>query len=200
MKTKIRWFLVLGMAAMGAATAQGTIQWNYASPLTVTEKITDAGGIGWRYTYSLTNTDTSPIWRFGVFTRNYIITPEKAFTNKNWLIPGFVENKDIYQAYDARNLDGSISGMIFSDYEGGLHGSPSLAIQINETATGFSYISADYDPNPKYYFYETIASGYTRTNGTGNVAAVGMTVPEPGMIILLVSGFLILRKRQITKG
>jgi hypothetical protein len=51
-------------------------------------------------------------------------------------------------------------------------------------------LSDTYDPSSKYYYYETIASGWTQTNGSGDVAAVGLTtaVPEPSTLALLIVG------------
>ncbi len=74
---------------------------------------------------------------------------------------------------------------------------PSTSIQLSEAASGFSYIASTYDSSPKYYWYETLASGYVKTNGTGKVAAVGLTIPEPGTLsVAILGGLGLIRRRR----
>ena len=194
MKTKM---LVLATAFMVdmvfSSSAKATIDWNYDSPLTVYETVNYVGMGYYRYEFSFTNTDISPIWHFGVFTK-FTADGENTFDGYGaWLGPHNKSVNSILPEYNGKNLDSNITDVTFSYYELGFSGYGGYAIQPGETAFGFSLIS--FDNSPKYYFYETIASGYTQTNGTGNVAAVGMTVPEPCTILLLACGCVLLRKR-----
>ncbi len=184
------------MGVVFSSSAEATIEWNYDSPLTVYETVTDLGMGFNKYEYSFTNTDTSPIWRFGVFT-TFPTTGISTFTGYGaWIGPHSISVNDTYPEYDGQNLDPDILRYTVSDYELGYSGYGGYAIQPGETAFGFSF-TGEYDlkSSCRYYFYETIASGYTQTNGTGNVAAVGMTVPEPCTILLLTCGCILLRKR-----
>jgi hypothetical protein len=197
MKTKMLFLATVFMiSGIFAASAQATIEWNYDSPLTVYETVTDLGMGYNKYEYSFTNTDTSPIWRFGVFT-TFPTTGQSTFSGYGaWLGPYSISVNDTYPEYNGKNLDSEIIGFTVSDYEVGRVGIAGPAIQVGETAYGFSFIGEyDFRSTNRYYFYETIESGYTQTNGTGNVAAVGMTVPEPCTILLLTCGCVILRKR-----
>lgn len=178
--------VVLSMASL----ANAMIVWDHWSPLSVTETITDYGDY-YLYEYSLVNVDTSPIWDFGVYT-DFATGDDTSFTKLGWttvdtLIYG------IEPEYDARNLNANILMVTGTT----CFNAPGNEIQVGETASGFSFTTSTFDPLPKYYFYETIASGYTQTNGTGKVAAVGLTVPEPGTVLLLGLGSLaLLRKRK----
>ncbi len=192
MKTQI----IILMLFVIAGVCNADIDWYYDSPLTVVEEITDIGGGNYRYEYSFENVDTSPIWSFGVYTK-FLTTGENTFTgHSTWVGPysGLITN--IYPEYDARNLDPGILYSNYSGYEDGMYGDPSDGIDIGESASGFSFVSDVFDLIPKYYMYETIESGYTQTNGTGKVAAVGTTVPEPLTLFFFGAGVLILFKRN----
>lgn len=172
-----------------------TIDWYYWSPLTVVENITDIGGGSYRYEYSFVNVDTSPIWEFVVNT-TFVARPGNKFTGHlSWGGPVWYLVTKVYPEYDTRNLDPDIIGLI-GTYTKPWWPDPVTAVQINEAASGFSFTASIYDPSPKYYFYETIASGWTQTNGTGKVAAVGLTIPEPGTVLLVGLGGLGLTRRR----
>ncbi len=187
--------VVLGSGNLFMGGSGGnTVEWYYWSPLDVTEVITDIGGASYRYEYSFVNTDTSPIYDFAVIT-TFVAEPENPFAQRStWEEFEWVPAGETYAEYDARNLDPDIVGFI------GIVSDPpfdaAAAIQVGEAVSGLSFTAAVYDDSPKYYFYETIASGYTQTNGTGKVAAVGLT-PEPGTVLLLgLGGLGVLRKRK----
>ena len=170
--------------------AKADINWNYPSPLTVVETITDMGGY-YKYEYSLVNVDTSPIWFFGLCTTFRVgNTPTEFSDLPGWHEPRWTAYNGVHLEYSGRNLDPQIAGQIMTFTESAADSA--AAIQVGEAATGFSFTDTTYDPFPKYYFYETIASGYTQTNGTGNVAAVGLTVPvpEPSTLTLLIGSLL----------
>ena len=173
-----------------------TVDWYYWSPLTVVENITDLGG-AYRYDYSFVNVDTSPICEFAVNT-TFFAQPENKFTGHlSWASPVWCLVTGVYPEYDTRNLDSAIVGFIGTYTEPWENPDPVTAIQVNEAASGFSFTASVYDTSPKYYFYETIASGYTQTNGTGKVAAVGLTIPEPGTVLLVgLGGLAVLKKRR----
>lgn len=190
------WFLA-------PSAARADIDWYYTSPLVINETITDLGTGEYRYAYSFANTDTSPIWHFGVYL-THVAYPELFHypapgstpfaAHEAWDGPAYVQmDGPVSPAYDARNMAPSIAALV------GTHTEPMVdpveAIQLGEMATGFSFVSPIYDPDPKYYFYETIASGHTQTNGTGKVAAVGLT-PEPATLSLLALGGLALLRRR----
>jgi hypothetical protein len=158
--------------------ARANVSWDYDSPLNVQENITDLGGGSWRYSYSFVNVDSSPIIDFGVFT-NFATNGQTGGTTfaNNWFLLWF-DNAGLQSAYVGTNLDPAILGIT---YTGG-----GTAIPIGANATGFSFTADIYDPSSKYYFYETVASGFSSNNG-GNVAAVGITgvvIPAPGAILL----------------
>jgi hypothetical protein len=173
-----------------------TMEWYYWSPITVVETINNLGGGSYRYNYSFVNVDVSPIWHFGINTTFITqgMTGGTKFTGHDswWSPPDWLSVSEMYYRYDARNIDPAIVGTTnTSSY------SPTFdAIQVGEAASGYSFTASIYDPSPKYYYYETIASGYTRTNGTGKVAAVGLTVPEPGTVLLVGLGSLALMRRR----
>ena len=178
-----------------AGVCNATIDWYYDSPLTVYETITDIGGGDYRYEYSFENVDDALIHSFGVYTE-FVTDGENTFTgHPTWIAPISALVTDFYPEYDARNLNPDILYMNASGYEWyGIN--PSYAIAVDEEAYGFSYISSVFDSTPKYYQYETIASGNAHTNGTGKVAAVGTTIPEPTTILLFGMGGLVLRCRK----
>ncbi len=179
-----------------SSVCQAALNWEYWSPLTVTETITDIGGGDFRYEYSFENVDTSPIWHFGVYT-NFTANSENLFTEYVlWDGPIVSQIDTLYPEYDARNLDSSINYMISGSANGGVDGYADNSIMPDEIASGFSFTSSVFNSSPKHYMYETIASGWIKTNGTGKVAAVGTTVPEPITISLFGFGALIILKRK----
>jgi hypothetical protein len=192
MKKLITIFAVIASFAL-PGIVQANVSWYYDSPLNVQEVITDLGGGSYRYEYSFVNigssVDSSPIWAFGVYTR-FTAVGDATFTGHTaWNDPYWIENSSAMN-YAGTNLDPLIIGVIATNswprwpYE-----DPSIAIQFGEAASGFSFIDDVYDISPKYYFYETIDSGFAMTNMQGKVAAVGLTgtgsvVPAPGAILL----------------
>ena len=166
------------------AIVKANVSWNYDSPLNVQENITDLGGGSYRYAYSFTNVDTSPIWEFGVFT-TFDATGVTGFTGSSWTWNDYAHNASLYPEYVATNLDPAIIGLAFTD---STLVNDSGNIQPGETVSGFSFVASIYDASTKYYFYETTASGWAQTNGTDKVAAVGLTgiavVPAPGAMLL----------------
>lgn len=196
MKKKTVFVLVIGAMILLVvlslpSLANATIVWDHWFPLTVMESITDIGNGDYQYKYSLVNVDTSPIWGFAIYT-NFVTQAESTFAEYPFWGYGTDLIDDADPEYDARNLYTNI--VMFTGTSCFI--GPGPEIQVGETASGFSFIASTYDPSPKYYFYETIELGYTQTNGTGNVAAVGLTVPEPGTIALLGLGALLLRRRR----
>ncbi len=172
-------------------SANAAIEWNYWSRLKVFETILDIGNGNYKYEYSFTNEDDSLIWGFAVYT-NFFTQAETTFiSHSEWR---YGTNLIINTApeYDARNLDSSIT--MFTGTSCIL--APGHEVQNGEFVQGFSFTAPIYNPAPKYYFYETTASGYTQTNGTGRVAAVGTTIPEPAMILFLAFGGLLLRTHK----
>lgn len=176
------------------ASLESGIEYLYESPLTVMETITDIGGGSYRYEYSFSNTDTSPIWHFLVYTDFY---PVEGTVGNFGEYPSWNNNLGTITharpEYDARNLDPDISHVVstypetWADFDSG--------IEPGQAVSGFSFESGILDYSPKYYAYETLASGYADENG-GLVAAVGQTVPEPTTLLLLGLGGLLLRKRR----
>ena len=169
-------------------TGGNTIDWYYQSPLTITENITDIGGGCYQYDYSFVNVDSSPIWSFGIYTTFAVENVYTFSGHSSWGTVSLAMT-EVFPEYDARNLDPAILRDTHTWTEPWQDSATS--IQIGEAASGFSFTALMYDPSPKYYEYETIASGYARTNGTGKVAAVGLT-PEPATVFLLGLGTLVL--------
>lgn len=114
-----------------------------------------------------------------------------------WNQPGFGYIYDLLPEYYPDNLAPDIFGVtLISNCEGNLVTKTcpcETAIQVGGYAHGFSFLSSAYDTSAKYYFYETVASGGLG----GEVAAVGLTVPEPATMLLLgLGGLLLFRKRR----
>jgi hypothetical protein len=180
-----------------AGVCNAALNWEYDSPLTVTETITDIGGGDYKYEYSFENVDTSTIWNFLLYTE-FVAQGQSTFDSYDvWTAPSAIEADSLPDYYDPSILDSDILYGLGSAYE---YWSPQYGedygIQINQIATGFSFTSSVYNNTPKYYIYCTVASGRPSWNGTGNVAAVGTTVPEPMTISLFGLGALALFKRR----
>ncbi|MCK4293627.1 MAG: PEP-CTERM sorting domain-containing protein [Planctomycetes bacterium] len=192
-------YTVYLLAVCLVSSAGAEIVWDYESPLTVVEDITDIGGGEYRYEYSFLNEDTLPITTFGVYTR-FEAQVETTFTGfePTWGGGYFFFVYHVGHMFDGRILDEAIVG--FSRTENCLHlriGTvcPGEAgIQPGQSVEGFSFIASVYDASPKYYFYSTPDSGYAAY--TGRFAAVGTTVPEPMSLLLLSFGGLAFLKTR----
>jgi hypothetical protein len=171
------------------------LHWDHVAPFTVQETIEPLTGESYKYSYSFKNTDTSEIWLFAVCS-SFITSDATKFTgHSDWHSPVWRFADSVYPEYDATYLDPSIVGFT-GLYSNDWPATPSMAIQVGEKVTGFSFIAPWYDPSAKIFFYETLASGYTQQNATGAVAAVGQTVfvPEPATVALLACGFAVAKR------
>jgi len=171
--------------------------WEYDSPLTIVETITDIGGGDYRYEYSFTNVDTSTIWDFHLYT-TFNVQPENTFSGyEKWVEPQFVtvsRYRRYNPLYDPQVLDAEIIGGVWTGYEyWGIAGEES-GILPNDHAEGFSFTSNIYDLTPKYYSYITIETNGPEPYFQGMFSAVGTTVPEPASIAFLGLGFWVVRK------
>ena len=191
MKTKLLTLMLLLIS--GACNA--ALDWEYDSPLTVNETITDIGGGDYRYEYSFENVDNSTIWNFLLYTE-FETQDQSTFDGYDvWTTPNAYEAGSLPYYYDPSILDSDISYGMGSSYEYWFYGEE-FGIQVNQIVTGFSFTSSIFNNAPKYYVYCTVASGRPIWNGTGEVAAVGTTVPEPITISLFGLGALALFKRK----
>jgi hypothetical protein len=171
-------------------TGGNTLLYHYSSPLKPTLDIYSVGGGSYTYSIGFNNTDTSPIWNFEVFSKSPATALSGTFTYV-WddLVTG------VYPEYDPRNLDASLTDTIHMNYPSPF-GTAGLAVG------GYGGIS--FTLNAYYssflYAYETVASGYTQSNGDGYHAAVGVVlVPEPSSFILIIlgaAGLMIFRRRR----
>jgi hypothetical protein len=197
-------YMVYLLAVCWVSSAGADIVWDYESPLTVLEDVTDIGSGEFRYEYSFVNEDTLPITIFGVYT-TFETRVENTFTglrptwdtNEFWLVDV------VAPRLDGRNLDPAIIGFTYTDNCLDLVPKsvcPSeTAIQPGQSVAGFSFIASVYDTSPKYYFYSTTDSGYP--GYTKRFAAVGTTVPEPMSLLLLsLGGLALLKTRRSIKG
>jgi len=182
-------------SARGSGGSGGnTVECYYPSPLTVVETITDIGGGSYKYGYSFVNVDGSGIWGFGIWTTFEISDPTNFTQCPAWLSLSYPVDMSAPE-YDGRNLDPEI--IYHADTWTEPMVDAATAIPSRSVVSGFSFTSAHYDPSPKWYNYETIASGWAMMNGTGKLAAVGLTVPEPATFFLLgLGGTALLRRRR----
>ena len=201
MLAKKHWLQIAGLAVLvlcWVSSAGAVIQWDYESPLTVVEDITDLGAGEYRYEYSFTNVDASPVFVFGVYL-TFEARGEHTFTtHAEWRDPFFRYLERVSSVYDASNLDESIIGFVWSDscknLAVGVVCPAENMILVAEYAAGVSFTASVYDPSPKFYFYSTVDSG--RPDYTERFAAVGTTVPEPmSMLLLSFDGLALLRTR-----
>ena len=193
MRIRFAAYTVMAICLLPLSSALSAVSWDHWSPLTVHEEITYLGGYQYNYEYSFVNEDTSPIWSFGICSNLLPLAAPSDFTGHSSWLATVSPSGNFSPQYDARNLDPDNQFLAIAWSQPFI--SQSTAIQIGEHASGFSFTAFGYDPSPKYYFYETISSGYILTNGTGKVAAVGLT-PEPATLFLLTLGGLVLRKRK----
>ena len=149
------------------------IQWLYDSPLTVYETIVDLGGGQYEYRYNFENVDDANIWHFTILTTFECGWPVPTWTEYPSWYAGTWAIGDPAPAYDPIELDPDIfwytttwaPGYEFSDDP----------IVPGASVSGFGFTADVNDDGPKYYYYETLESGYAID--TGYVAAVGLTVP-----------------------
>ena len=169
------------------------LTWEYSSPLSVVETITDIGGGNYRYEYSFKNIDTSTIWDFHLFT-TFNVQLENTFSGyekwEKWFIT--VEQ---YGTYDPRILDGDIIGGVSTAYEYWAFGEE-FGIQPSNITEGLTYLSSIYEPSPKYYAYTTIETNGDIAYWQGVMSAVGQTVPEPCTLSLLALGALLVKRKS----
>ena len=166
---------VAGSAFFGSSDATNDVAWLYESPLTVYEDITYMGsGIYW-YTYTFENVDTVGIWMLGIWTTFAVVTMPSTWTgHPTWELEGG-QIQFVFDAYDGRNLDPDIvyiTGTYDPDFD-----DATTPILPGETVTGFTIAAYVEDHSQKWYFYETVESGYA--GETGFVAAVGLTQGPP---------------------
>ena len=169
---------IVGPAAMadnpvvdaGLGNQQRGIQWLYWSPLCVEEVITPVSG-NYRYSYGFENVDTAHLWHFVVCAPFGALQTPTPFAEHPLWMAGYIHLNDVHEAYDIRNLDPSLQFAM--NTWGPDWPNTTDPISPGDTVTGFSFIAPVHDDGPKYYFYETIESGWARE--TGYVAAVGQT-------------------------
>jgi hypothetical protein len=184
-------YTVMAICLLPLSSALSYISWDHWSSINIHEEITSLGNGEYNYKYSFVNTDASPIWHFLMYT-DYSFWNHTVFSQRaDWDLSGSPVGGG--GSFDARNLDPDIRYMIY------VYTYPFMdqakSIQTGEYVSGFSFNASVYDPSPKYFAYETLASGHATSNGTGKVAAVGLT-PEPCTLLLLGLGAAILRKRK----
>ena len=192
-------YTVYLLAFCWASSAGAAIVWDYDSPLTVMENVTDIGGGEYRYEYSFVNEDTQPITSFGTFAA-FEIRAESTFAGLlgTWKQPLSRDVNTVASRVDGRNLDPAIVCVIYTD--SCVDGVPQsvcpgeLGIQPGQAVKGFSFTASVYSTSPKYYFYSTPDSGYP--GYTNRFAAVGTTIPEPATLMLLGFGSLALLRKH----
>jgi hypothetical protein len=187
-KTTVRGCMAVALAAtLLGGTTMAQLVGSYVSPLSVSQTITPEGGGEYLYNYSFTNVDTSPIWGFGVYTR-FSTSGGTATPTMTGPFSESLPLNQVYANYDARNLDPLLDTLTYENTPQ-WPDDVSASIEVGSSSQ-LSFLSGTYDPSSKYYYYETIASGWTQANGSGDVAAVGLTtaVPEPSTLALLIAG------------
>ena len=169
--------------------------WEYASPLSVVETITDIGGGNYRYEYSFTNLDISTIWDFNLYTTLNVQAVSSFSGYDRWTDLHFVSAEQYRDAFDPRVLDDDIIGAVATSYEYWAYGEE-FGIQPNDIAKELTYLSTIYDPSPKYYAYITIETSEPDPYLLDRVSAVGQTIPEPATLLLICLGSLLIQGKK----
>ena len=186
--------IVVLLSSFAYSNASAITMSSYDSVINVSQATTDLGGGSWQYDLSFTNTDTSNIWHFMVWTDASASNIAGSLTSWD---NGHAVPADVDAAYDARNIDPGIvyAAHMWEGSWGGAGGS-----QVGDAET-FSFVTSYYTDS-LLYGYETGKSGWDPQDG-GYLAAVGRTapVPEPGTLLLLGSGLtgLAFVKRRFSK-
>jgi len=162
-------------AAEGPQGSGHSVSYDHWSLLTVVETITDLGAGTWRYSYEFTNTETSAMWHFGIWTR-FVTTSATPFSLPDW-DAHLYDIWGVYSAYDARNLDPLIIWL--SATEGHPWVTPSNPLPVGAIAE-FSFEANVFDSSPKYYYYEFVGT-YAGPPDLP-VTAVGLTGPVTPVI------------------
>lgn len=174
---------LLGLAMSGTATA--AVVYDHASLLDLNLTTTDMGGGSWKYDFVGTNNDSSNIWHFMVWTNSGAVTSNTGSYSSydtGHAVPGGVAS-----VYDATNLDASITHVVHmwdGAFGGGGGAAPGGVLSMSFMGNFFQ--------DSFLYGYETGTSGYAVTNSQHELAAVGRvgaSVPEPGMLGLMLAGF-----------
>lgn len=188
-------FVLLIIMFTVVPVVRSAIVWEYDSPLTIVETITEIESGTYLYEYSFENTDTSTIWDFVLYT-TFNVQPVDTWDGYDvWVNPQFTTVQQLSSAYDPHILDDEIIGGIWTGYE---YWTPVFGeeegIQPNDEAAGFSYVANIFNATPKYYCYTTIETNGPGPYLQGNVSAVGQTIPEPATLVLFGWGFCVVRK------
>ncbi len=143
--------------------------YDHWSVLNVVETVTDLGGGVYKYSYAFTNTETSSIWHFGVWT-NFSAGTTTQTTFSEMPTTWNADGHPITDAgdYDARNIDPNITWLSHT-WDNPWPSSPN-PIAIGASVSGFSYHTNVLDTSPKYYYYEIYGSYLSG----GCVTAVGL--------------------------
>jgi hypothetical protein len=187
------------LIACWVTSASAAIVWNYDSPLTVTENVTETAAGDFEYDYSFVNEDIAPITAFGIYT-TFSAYPQTTFTglDPTWNVPDSWPVHLVNPVADGRNLDPDIIRVFYTenclDLVQCTVCPAETAIQPGQAVAGFSFTASVHNTSPKYYFYSTTDSGYP--SYTRRYAAVGTTVPEPATLTFLALAAIPLMRRR----
>jgi len=146
------------------------------SLISPTLSTTSVGGGDYKYTVSFVNTDTSKIWHFLVYTVGSSIVPVTSS------FPGYSADdplSTVYAQYNAHNINPSLTDLMDAEWPpvgGPYPGTSGVAIgSTGSISFELSGLDASF-----LYAYEDLNSGWTQSNGSGDVAAYGYVgaVPE----------------------